>query len=77
MEEFEDVIDDILINYPQVEQYLKAMHMHDVTELLKDSMGNDKIEVDIEGFKSALSHVDSQMKILPATAQVLTFDIYV
>ncbi|KAF4382553.1 hypothetical protein F8388_015381 [Cannabis sativa] len=42
----------------------------DVTDLLKDSEGKDRKEVDIEGFKSALSQVDSQRKSLPATAQV-------
>lgn len=73
MKEFKDVIDDILIRYPQVDIYLKSMHMQDVTDLFKDSQGNEKKEVDIEGFKLALSHVDLQMKNLPATAQVNLF----
>ncbi|KAL9457693.1 hypothetical protein AB3S75_006693 [Citrus x aurantiifolia] len=70
VEEFQDVIDDILIRYPQVELYLKNKHLNDVTDLLKDPQGNPRREVDIEGFKLALSHVDTQMKSLPATAQV-------
>jgi len=40
---------------------------------LKEAKGDDvkeSVEVDIEEFKSALSKVDSQMKNLPATAQV-------
>ncbi|XWS68581.1 hypothetical protein CRYUN_Cryun04dG0102600 [Craigia yunnanensis] len=70
IKEFKDVKYDILERYPQVEHYLKSKHLSDVTDLLKDPGGNDRDEVDIEGFKSALSHVDSQMKNLPATAQV-------
>ena len=77
IKEFKDVIDDILERYPQIEHYLKSMHLSDVTDLLKDSQGNDRDEVDIEGFKLALSHVDSQTKNLPATAQVFVFDIQV
>ncbi|XP_006357529.1 external alternative NAD(P)H-ubiquinone oxidoreductase B1, mitochondrial-like [Solanum tuberosum] len=70
IEEFQDVLEDIIIRYPQVELYLKSNHLFQVTELFKDSEGNEREEVDIEGFKLALSHVDSQMKSLPATAQV-------
>lgn len=68
--EFRDVVDDIIIRYPQVENYLKSKHLQDVTDLLKDSEGNDRKEVNIEEFKLALSLVDSQRKSLPATAQV-------
>ncbi|KAJ7948251.1 External alternative NAD(P)H-ubiquinone oxidoreductase B1 mitochondrial [Quillaja saponaria] len=70
VEEFQEVVDDILTRYPQVKLYLKSKHLHDVTDLLKDPEGNDRQEVDIEWFKLALSHVDSQTKSLPATAQV-------
>ncbi|TYI87924.1 hypothetical protein E1A91_D04G170400v1 [Gossypium mustelinum] len=70
VEEFKDVIDDILERYPQVEHYLKSKHLRDVTDLMKDSEGNDIDEVDIEGFKLALCQADSQVKNLPATAQV-------
>ncbi|KAB1209965.1 External alternative NAD(P)H-ubiquinone oxidoreductase B1, mitochondrial [Morella rubra] len=70
VEEFQDVIDDILIRYPQLELYLKSQHLSDVADLLKDPQGNKMKNVDIEGFKLALSQVDSQMKSLPATAQV-------
>ncbi|KAF5191565.1 External alternative NAD(P)H-ubiquinone oxidoreductase B2 protein [Thalictrum thalictroides] len=73
VKEFQDVIDDICERYPQVELYLKNNQMKNLLDLLKDSKGDDEkesIEVDIEGFKSSLSQVDSQMKNLPATAQV-------
>ncbi|KAL4620311.1 hypothetical protein ACB092_06G144900 [Castanea dentata] len=71
VEEFKDVVDDILIRYPQVDHYLRSQrHLRAVTDLLKDPQGNDWQEVNIEQFKLALSHVDSQMKSLPATAQV-------
>lgn len=69
--ELRDVIDDIIMRYPQLGLYLTSKHLADVTDLLKDSEGNERKEVDIEGFRLALSHVDSQMKSLPATAQVL------
>ncbi|KAF9588344.1 hypothetical protein IFM89_008774 [Coptis chinensis] len=70
VKEFQDVIEDILVRYPQVGLYLKSNHLHSVTDLLKDPQGHESKEIDIEGFKLALSHVDSQMKSLPATAQV-------
>ncbi|CAK9135023.1 unnamed protein product [Ilex paraguariensis] len=70
IEEFKDVVEDIIIRYPQVELYLKRKHLFDVMDLLKDSSGNDRKEVDIEEFKLALCQVDSQVKSLPATAQV-------
>ncbi|VVA99965.1 unnamed protein product [Arabis nemorensis] len=70
VEEFQDVVEDILVRYPQVEHFLKSKHLRNVTDLLADPEGNAKKEVDINGFKLALSEVDSQMKSLPATAQV-------
>ncbi|MED6113433.1 External alternative NAD(P)H-ubiquinone oxidoreductase B1, mitochondrial [Stylosanthes scabra] len=70
IEEFQDVMDDILLRYPQVELFLKKKHLLDFTSLWLDSQGNERKEIDIEGFKQALSHADSQMKSLPATAQV-------
>ncbi|KAF6134148.1 hypothetical protein GIB67_013545 [Kingdonia uniflora] len=70
VKEFQDVIKDILVRYPQLELYLKNKHLRSAKDLLKDSQGNDMKEVNIEGLKSALSHVDSQLKGLPATAQV-------
>ncbi|CAL5342543.1 unnamed protein product [Camellia sinensis] len=70
IEEFHDVIEDVLVRYPQVELYLKSKHMPDVTHLLKDAEGNARLEVDYEEFKLALSLVDAQTKSLPATAQV-------
>lgn len=73
VQEFQDVLDDVLIRYPQLEIYLKNKHLRGVADLLKDAEGNERAEVDIEGFKLALSNADSQMKSLPATAQVLVF----
>ncbi|XP_044466224.1 external alternative NAD(P)H-ubiquinone oxidoreductase B1, mitochondrial-like [Mangifera indica] len=70
VQEFQDVLDDVLIRYPQLEIYLKNKHLRGVADLLKDAEGNERAEVDIEGFKLALSNADSQMKSLPATAQV-------
>ncbi|KAG2263027.1 hypothetical protein Bca52824_070106 [Brassica carinata] len=69
-EELQDVVDDINVRYPQVELYLKSKHVRSIRDLLTDSEGNPLKEVDIKAFESALSGVDSQMKSLPATAQV-------
>ncbi|GLU06521.1 hypothetical protein SLE2022_235490 [Rubroshorea leprosula] len=77
LKEFQDVIDDILARYPQVELYLKSHHLSDVSDLLKDPEGRDRDEMDIEGFKLALSHVDSQMKSLPATTQLLLDKVHI
>ncbi|XP_040863127.1 external alternative NAD(P)H-ubiquinone oxidoreductase B2, mitochondrial [Glycine max] len=69
LKEFKDVVGDIIERYPQVDIYLKKNQMRDMASLLKKSQESNII-VDIEYFKEALSKVDSQMKNLPATAQV-------
>ncbi|XP_048318702.2 external alternative NAD(P)H-ubiquinone oxidoreductase B2, mitochondrial [Ziziphus jujuba] len=73
VKEFQEVIDDICERYPQVELYLKNKQMRNIVDLLKVPKGEvakESLELNIEEFKSALSQVDSQMKNLPATAQV-------
>ncbi|PIN05192.1 NADH-dehydrogenase (ubiquinone) [Handroanthus impetiginosus] len=73
VKEFQEVLDDICERYPQVELYLKNRKMSSLADLLKDSKGDsvkESVEVNLEEFKTALSQVDSQMKNLPATAQV-------
>ncbi|OMO96416.1 hypothetical protein CCACVL1_04966, partial [Corchorus capsularis] len=65
-QEFKKVIGDITERYPQVELYLKKSKVKNMVALLDKYQG----EIDIEKFKEALSQVDSQMKNLPATAQV-------
>ncbi|KAK2985935.1 hypothetical protein RJ640_008151 [Escallonia rubra] len=73
VEDFREVIKDICERYPQVELYLKRKQLKNFVELLKGSQGDVEkqlVELDIEKFKMALSEVDSQMKSLPATAQV-------
>lgn len=74
MKEIEDVLEDICIKYPQVELYLKSKHMSNIVDLMKASKDADKMEsegINIEEFKIALANVDSQIKSLPATAQVV------
>ncbi|XP_044495922.1 external alternative NAD(P)H-ubiquinone oxidoreductase B2, mitochondrial-like [Mangifera indica] len=71
--EFQEAIDDICERYPQVELYLKNKKMRNIADLLMNAKGDvakEAIELNIEEFKKALSEVDSQMKNLPATAQV-------
>lgn len=73
VKEFQEVLDDICERYPQVKQYLKNNKMRNLVDLLKDSKGdavNKSIEVNLEELKSAIVQMDSQMKVLPATAQV-------
>ncbi|TVU08592.1 hypothetical protein EJB05_42001 [Eragrostis curvula] len=73
LKEIRDVLEDIFIRYPQVELYMKNMHMLDVEDLIKGAIGDshkDSMVIDIEEFKKALCHVDSQVKNAPATAQV-------
>ncbi|KAJ0437320.1 putative NADH:ubiquinone reductase (non-electrogenic) [Helianthus annuus] len=55
VKEFQEALDDICDRYPQES---------------KGDVSKEAIELNVEEFKSALSQVDSQMKNLPATAQV-------
>ena len=53
---------------------MKSKQVRDIADLLKEAKGDaakESIELNIEEFKSALTEVDSQMKNLPATAQVI------
>ncbi|CAL5411149.1 unnamed protein product [Camellia sinensis] len=73
VKEFQEVIDDICQRYPQVELYLKNKQMGSIVDLLKEAKGDvakESIELGIEELKKLFSQVDSQMKNLPATAQV-------
>ncbi|CAN6177056.1 unnamed protein product [Urochloa humidicola] len=73
LKEIYDVLEDICLRYPQVELYMKSMHMLDIADLIKGAVGDahkESMVVDIEEFEKALSHVDSQVKSAPATAQV-------
>ncbi|KAJ0988674.1 hypothetical protein J5N97_007030 [Dioscorea zingiberensis] len=73
VKEIQDVLEDIYVRYPQVELYLKTKQMSDVLDLLIDGKADAakaSIEINIEEFKKALANVDSQVKTLPATAQV-------
>ncbi|KAH6834148.1 dehydrogenase B2 [Perilla frutescens var. hirtella] len=73
VKEFQEVLADICERYPQVELYLKNKQMSSLVDLLKDpnrDSAKESVEVNLEEFKAALSQVDSQMKNLPATAQV-------
>ncbi|MCD7472363.1 External alternative NAD(P)H-ubiquinone oxidoreductase B3, mitochondrial [Datura stramonium] len=68
MDDFKEVIQDICERYPQVDLYLKKKHLKNFNALLKNS--EEDAEINIEKFKTLLAEVDSQMKNLPATAQV-------
>ncbi|KAJ9563115.1 hypothetical protein OSB04_008275 [Centaurea solstitialis] len=73
VKEFQEALDDICDRYPQVQLYLNNKQMSSIVDLLTESKGDvakESIELNVEEFKSALSQVDSQMKNLPATAQV-------
>lgn len=69
----QELVDDILERYPQIELYLKNRKMKSIVDLMTDAKKDttkESVELNIEEFRSALSQVDSQMKNLPATAQV-------
>lgn len=69
MAHFQEVVGDIIERYPQVDIYLKKKQMKNIMLLLRNSQDSKSV-MDIETFKSCLAEVDSQMKNLPATAQV-------
>lgn len=68
-----EVVKDIWERYPQVEIHLKKKKLSNFVDLMKNAEGDEGKQLDIERFKSALCEVDSQMKNLPATAQVLSY----
>ncbi|KAI5567951.1 hypothetical protein BDE02_13G125400 [Populus trichocarpa] len=70
LKDFKDVVDHISERYPQVQIYMEKKKLKTFDALLKSAQGNDNKLIDIETFKNALHEVDSQMKNLPATAQV-------
>lgn len=73
VKEIQDILDDIYVRYPQVQLYLKSKQMNGVADLVRSAKGDaekESVELNIEEFKKALSLVDSQVKFLPATAQV-------
>ncbi|KAH7683428.1 NADH:ubiquinone reductase (non-electrogenic) protein [Dioscorea alata] len=73
LKEIQDALKEIYLRYPQVELYMKTKHMTDVVDLVKEAKGEEakvSAELNIEEFKKALANVDSQVKTLPATAQV-------
>ena len=78
LKEIYDILEDICIRYPQVELYMKSMHMLDIADLIESAVGDSHTEsmvVNIEEFKKALCQVDSQVKTVPATAQVASTSI--
>ncbi|CAH1414520.1 external alternative NAD(P)H-ubiquinone oxidoreductase B3, mitochondrial [Lactuca sativa] len=72
VEDFNEVIKDIIERYPQVEIHLKSKKLKNFVQLLETHQGESakQTTLDIEKFKSALSEVDTKMKSLPPTAQV-------
>ncbi|KAL2622537.1 hypothetical protein R1flu_002742 [Riccia fluitans] len=73
VEEFQTVMEEARGRYPQIDLYLQRQHLQHVADLAKISMYDEKKkekQLSIEEFKKALSEVDKQMKLYPATAQV-------
>ncbi|XP_010035668.2 external alternative NAD(P)H-ubiquinone oxidoreductase B3, mitochondrial [Eucalyptus grandis] len=71
IQDAKEVVADICERYPQVQLYLKKKNMRNFVDLLKHADSETQtLQLDIELFKLALAEVDSQMKNLPATAQV-------
>ncbi|OMO65109.1 Calcium-binding EF-hand [Corchorus olitorius] len=73
VKEFQEILNDVCERYPQVELYMKSKQVRNIADLLKEAKGDsakESMELNIEEFKKALTEVDTQMKNLPATAQV-------
>ncbi|KAJ7549001.1 hypothetical protein O6H91_07G036000 [Diphasiastrum complanatum] len=74
VKQIKEALESIKERYPQLKAYLKANNKHDVMALLGKKVPDGKnvqsVEVSIEDLKKALGHVDSQLKLFPATAQV-------
>ncbi|MBA0870706.1 hypothetical protein Goshw_016292 [Gossypium schwendimanii] len=73
LKEFQDISNDICERYPQMQLYLKSKPVRNIFDRpsqVKGKASKESIELSIEEFKSALSEVDTQLKNLPATAQV-------
>lgn len=66
LKEISDILEDICIRYPQVELYMKSMHMLDIADLIGSAIGDSHKEsmvVNIEEFKKALCQVAAQQGI--------------
>ncbi|CAM6092499.1 unnamed protein product [Calypogeia fissa] len=73
VQEFKDCMELVKERYPQIELYMGRQHLKSLVDLMNTATAagkQDDIELSLEQFKEALSKVDSQMKVLPATAQV-------
>lgn len=73
VKEFKDVMEDIRERYPQIELYMQRQHFKSMMDFIRTAIEADKqheVEISLEQFKEAFGKVDSQMKQLPATAQV-------
>ncbi|EFJ21092.1 hypothetical protein SELMODRAFT_107483, partial [Selaginella moellendorffii] len=73
LEEFKEAMETIRGRYPQIDMYLKSHHLANTMSLLHEAkqLGQEsEVELDIDKFKQALAQVDSETKLLPATAQV-------
>ena len=76
VKEIQDILHDIYVRYPQVQLYLKSKQMNGIADLVRSAKGDaekESMELNIAEFKKALALVDSQVKFLPATAQVVFY----
>ncbi|CAM6012519.1 unnamed protein product [Sphagnum balticum] len=72
-DEFVETIEKVRQRYPQIDIYMERQHMKGVLGLLSDATKDGEhsaVQLDIQNFKQAIAKVDSQMKSMPATAQV-------
>ncbi|CAN1231801.1 External alternative NAD(P)H-ubiquinone oxidoreductase B3, mitochondrial [Linum perenne] len=69
--DFKEFIHDICERYPQVRRYMEKNKLRNFEALLKNATQSlEKKALDIESLKNALSEADSQVTMLPPTAQV-------
>ncbi|KAM7270420.1 hypothetical protein ACFE04_029634 [Oxalis oulophora] len=73
IKEFQQVLDDLCKQYPQIEQYMTNNKMKGTAQLLAEArvdVTKESSKLNIEEFKSTLAAVHSQKRNLPATVQV-------
>jgi NADH:ubiquinone reductase (non-electrogenic) len=70
-DELVKVLEEVKERFPQVEHHLSKSALR---KLLQDFAEDPtKVALDIDTFTKALAKIDSQVKALPATAQVKSF----
>lgn len=80
IEEFQRTMEKARERYPQLEVYLQRQKFRHVVDMVKISPGDAKekaMHLNVDEFKKSLAQVDKQLKLFPATAQVIQLSLLV